>query len=190
MQTEEIKLSNHKAKDAVRIFPPYFLGWINLIVFMNWTTRNPIEKLKCLVETEAGKVFPAQYVKGRWLIFGTQYPLSDVKRWIVYPEGESPNDYIAPEVLLKYAMQSYRSERAKLASTRRLNRELYAAYEKERKRADRLAADSEKLKEDLKMARKQARKGKTLHGNLVNLLKQSAILEDGWQNNPKDEIVA
>lgn len=47
-----------------------------------------------------------------------------------------------------------------------------------------------KLKEDLKMARKQARKGKTLHGNLVNLLKQSAILEDGWQNNPKDEIVA
>lgn len=87
-------------------------------------------------------------------------------------------------------MQSYRVEHAKLESTRRLNRELYAAYEKERKRADRLAVDSVKLKEDLKMARKQARKGKTLHGNLVNLLKQSAILEDGWQNNPKDEIVA
>ena len=72
---------------------------------MNWTSREPVENLKCIVETNTGCVFPAHVINGTWWNTEKAFPIDGVKRWIVYPEGEDPNDYIAPEVLLKYVMQ-------------------------------------------------------------------------------------
>ena len=70
---------------------------------MNWTsTYAPIEGVKYIVETE-GCVFPAHIIDGTWWNTEKGFPVDGVKRWIVYPEGEEPNDLVALEMLLKYA---------------------------------------------------------------------------------------
>ena len=98
---------------------------------MNWTsTYAPIEGVKYIVETE-GCVFPAHIIDGTWWNTERGFPIDGVKRWIVYPEGEGPNDLIAPEMLLKYAYRECRAlkeiakeESEKVKALRMLNKEL------------------------------------------------------------------
>ena len=61
---------------------------------MNWTTREAIEGLKCIVETNTGCVFPAQVINGVWWNTEKAFPIDGVRRWIPYPEGGNPNDEI------------------------------------------------------------------------------------------------
>lgn len=58
-----------------------------------------------------------------------------MKRWIVYPEGEEPNDLIAPEMLLKYLIRDYKQlkeiakeESEKVKQLRKLNMDLTKEY--------------------------------------------------------------
>lgn len=98
---------------------------------MNWTSEAPIEGVKCIVETEKGNTFPAQFVCGEWRGTEKSYIVERVKRWIIYPEDEGPNDFIDAEVLLKYAVRDYRkmkeiakNESGKVKELRKLNKEL------------------------------------------------------------------
>lgn len=98
---------------------------------MNWTSQYaPIEGVKYIVETE-GCVFPAHIIDGTWWNTERGFPIDGVKRWIVYPEGEGPNDLIAPEMLLKYLYRDYinlkeiaKEESEKVKALRMLNQEL------------------------------------------------------------------
>lgn len=102
---------------------------------MNWTsTYAPIEGVKYIVETE-GCVFPAHIIDGTWWNTEKGFPIDGVKRWIVYPEGEEPNDLVAPEMLLKYAYRECRTlkeiakeESEKVKQLRKLNKELTEQY--------------------------------------------------------------
>lgn len=98
---------------------------------MNWTSREPIEGVECIVETNTGCVFPAHYIKGTWWNTQKAFPIEGVERWIVYPEGEEPNDLPAPEVLLKWAYKEQKNlkeiakgESEKVKSLRTLNKQL------------------------------------------------------------------
>ena len=104
---------------------------------MNWTSSYaPIEGVKYIVETE-GCVFPAHIINGTWWNTERGFPIEGVKRWIVYPEGEEPNDLIAPEMLLKYLYRDYmdlkevaKGESEKVKVLRSLNKELTEEYNK------------------------------------------------------------
>ena len=104
---------------------------------MNWTSSYaPIEGVKYIVETE-GCVFPAHIINGTWWNTERGFPIEGVKRWIVYPEGEEPNDLIAPEMLLKYLYRDYmdlkevaKGESEKVKVLRNLNKELTEEYNK------------------------------------------------------------
>lgn len=104
---------------------------------MNWTSSYaPIEGVKYIVETE-GCVFPAHIIDGTWWNTERGFPIDGVKRWIVYPEGEEPNDLIAPEMLLKYICRDYKNlkevakeESEKVTQLRKLNKELTEQYNK------------------------------------------------------------
>lgn len=115
---------------------------------MNWTsTYAPIEGVKYIVETE-GCVFPAHIIDGTWWNTEKGFPIDGVKRWIVYPEGEEPNDLIAPEMLLKYACRELRAlkeiakeESEKVKQLRKLNKELTEQFNKLHKEYKDLQAD-------------------------------------------------
>jgi hypothetical protein len=102
---------------------------------MNWTsTYAPIEGVKYIVETE-GCVFPAHIIDGTWWNTERRFPIDGVKRWIVYPEGEEPNDLIAPEMFLKYLIRDYKQlkeiakeESEKVKQLRKLNMDLTKEY--------------------------------------------------------------
>ena len=104
---------------------------------MNWTsTYAPIEGVKYIVETE-GCVFPAHIIDGTWWNTEKGFPIDGVKRWIVYPDGEEPNDLVAPEMLLKYAYRECRElkeiakgESEKVKQLRKLNMELTEQFNK------------------------------------------------------------
>lgn len=96
---------------------------------MNWTTREPIEGVKCIVETDFC-TFPAIFIDGEWVHYIKRTPLYNVKRWIIYPEGEDPNDYVPPTVLLKYAFRKLREDKKIIQSLRILNHELTDTYNK------------------------------------------------------------
>lgn len=105
---------------------------------MNWTsTYAPIEGVKYIVETDGGCVFPAHIIDGTWWNTEKGFPIDGVKRWIVYPEGEEPNDLIAPEMLLKYLIRDYKQlkeiakeESEKVKQLRKLNKELTEQFNK------------------------------------------------------------
>ena len=157
---------------------------------MNWTSRKPIENVKCIVETNTGCVFPAHYIKGTWWNTERAFPIDGVTRWIVYPEGEEPNDYIAPEALLKYLIQAYRESQTKLGFTRELNKKLCKEFSRVKSASDRIHKENESMKQELIQIRKQARKGRTLQSNLRKLLEQSCILESVGENQMEKEFVA
>lgn len=87
---------------------------------------------------------------------------------------------------------------AKLEKKRVENRELAEKLVRLREKSDdinpermeKLIKENEQLKEELKLVRKQARKGRTLHGNLRKLLEQSCMLEAVGENQTEEEIVA
>ena len=157
---------------------------------MNWTSRKPIENVKCIVETNTGCVFPAHYIKGTWWNYSRNFPVESVIRWIVYPEGEDPNDYIAPEALLKYLIQAYREVNAKLEFTRELNKKLCKEFSRIKSDNDRVSKENENMKQELILIRKQARKGRTLQNNLRKLLEQSALLDVCMEGEKEQEFVA
>lgn len=150
---------------------------------MNWTSRKPIENVKCIVETNTGSTFPAHYIKGTWWNTERAFPIDGVTRWVVYPEGEEPNDYIAPEALLKYVMQAYRESQHKLEFTRDLNKQLVKEF-------TRMKTEYEQMKAEYSLLRKQARKGRTLQNNLRKLLEQSALLDVCMEGEKEQEFVA
>lgn len=167
-----------------------------------------------------------------------------MKRWTAYPTGEDANDYVAPEVLLKYVVRELKQvkeiangESEKVKELKKLNKSLVTEYntlllahrelqhksgqkefiaeaklEKKRvenreliekiqklkeksengnpERVEKLLNEVEQLKEELKLVRKQARKGRTLHGNLRKLLEQSCMLEAVKENQTEEDIVA
>lgn len=137
---------------------------------MNWTSRAPIEGVKCIVETNTGCIFPAHNINGTWWNTEKAFPVDGVKRWIVFPEGEEPNDYIAPEVLLKYVMQAYRNDHSRLEATRELNKRLVKEY-------SRMKEEYERMKAEVSPLRKQARKGRTLQNSLRRLLESATLLD-------------
>lgn len=157
---------------------------------MNWTSRAPLGGVKCIVETNTGCVFPAHFINGVWWNTEKAFPVDGVTRWIVYPEGEEPNDYIAPEALLKYLMQAYRESQNKLETTRELNKKLCKEFSRIKSENDRVSKENERMKQELIQIRKQARKGRTLQSNLRKLLEQSCILESVGENQMEKEFVA
>lgn len=157
---------------------------------MNWTSRKPIENVKCIVETNTGCVFPAHYIKGTWWNTEKAFPIDGVTKWIVYPEGEEPNDYIAPEALLKYLIQAYREAQTKLEFTRELNKKLCKEFSQIKSDSDRIQKENESMKQELIQIRKQARKGRTLQNNLRKLLDQSAMLDVCMEGEKEQEFVA
>lgn len=157
---------------------------------MNWTSRKPIENVKCIVETNTGCVFPAHYIKGTWWNTEKAFPIDGVTKWIVYPEGEEPNDYISPEALLKYLMQAYREAYNKLELTRELNKKLCKEFSRVKSDNDRIQKENESMKQEMIQIRKQARKGRTLQNNLRKLLEQSVMLDVCMEGEKEQEFVA
>lgn len=157
---------------------------------MNWSSRKPIENVKCIVETNTGCVFPAHYIKGTWWNTEKAFPVDGVKRWIVYPEGEDPNDYIAPEALLKYLIQAYRESQTKLEFVRYLNKTLCKEFSRIKTENDSVSKENERMKQELIQTRRQARKGRTLQNSLRKLLEQSAMLEVCLEGEKEQEFVA
>ena len=102
---------------------------------MNWTTREVIEGLKCIVETNTGCVFPAQVINGVWWNTEKAFPIDGVKRWIPYPEGGNPNDEIPIEILFKYLHRDFKKmkeiakgESEKVKQLKKLNKELVSEF--------------------------------------------------------------
>ena len=54
---------------------------------MNWTTFDPIEGQKYIVETNNGSVFPAHVINGNSWWSDKGFPIEGVTRWIPYPTG-------------------------------------------------------------------------------------------------------
>ena len=155
---------------------------------MNWTSRTPIEGVKCIVETE-GCVFPAHYINGTWWNTEKGFPIDGVRRWIVYPEGEEPNDYIAPEVLLKYVMKAYRDSQSKLEATRELNKKLCTTYAKIKEEHEKMKEKYIKMKDKIKTEREQSQKLKKLFDKLSKLFNKAGLSEL-YQEENEEEFVA
>lgn len=87
---------------------------------------------------------------------------------------------------------------SKLQKKRAENRELIEKLQKLKEkmesenseRVEKLLKEIEQLKEELKLVRKQARKGCTLQNNLRKLLEQSALLDVPEENQTSEMIVA
>lgn len=111
---------------------------------MNWTDRTPIEGVKCIVRTEAQKLFPAVYQNGAWWHSEMNFEIYDVCRWIIYPKSEKDgmNEQIPDEVLLRYAIRDYRAEQEKVKQLRKLNEQLVKAYNDLKKAFNRMEADN------------------------------------------------
>lgn len=157
---------------------------------MNWTSRTPIEGVKCLVETTYECTFPAHFINGAWWNTEKGFPIDGVKRWIIYPEGEEPNDYIAPEVLLKYLMKAYRSDHAKLEAIRKLNNKLCSAFNSVNVENEKLKNQNRRLKEELKASREQSKRLKNLFDRMGKLFVKAATIDATEENQMNEEFVA
>ena len=78
---------------------------------------------------------PGAHHRRNLVEYRTRIPHWRVKRWIVYPESEEPNDLIAPEMLLKYLIRDNKQlkeiakeESEKVKQLRKLNKELTEQY--------------------------------------------------------------
>ena len=76
---------------------------------MKWTTFDPVEGQKYIVETNTGCVFPAHVINGTWWNYERAFPIDGVTRWIPYPVGGSANDDIPVEVLFKYVCRDFKN---------------------------------------------------------------------------------
>lgn len=124
---------------------------------MNWTSvYAPIEGVKYIVETDNGNIFPAHIINGTWWNTERAFTIEGVKRWIVYPEGEEPNDLIAPEILLKYLLRDFRKmkeiaqmESEKVTALREFNYGLVNDFNQLYKTHEDLKADSGRKEDEL-----------------------------------------
>ena len=98
---------------------------------MNWTTFDPIEGQKYIVETSNGSVFPAHVINGTLWWSDKGFPIEGVTRWIPYPTGGDANDDIPIEVLFKYVCRDFKNmkriaqeESEKVTKLQKLNKEL------------------------------------------------------------------
>lgn len=98
---------------------------------------DPIEGLKCIVETNTGCVFPAQTINGTWWNTEKAFPVEGVKRWIPYPGGGNANDDIPIEILFKYLCCDFKKmkeiakgESEKVKQLKKLNKEIVSDYGK------------------------------------------------------------
>ena len=99
---------------------------------MKWTTLDPIEGQKYIVETSNGSIFPAHIINGNsWWNTEKGFPIECVVRWIPYPSGDNVNDEIPIEVLFKYVCRDYKNmkeiakgESDKVSTLKNLNKEL------------------------------------------------------------------
>ena len=154
---------------------------------MNWTSNHaPIEGVKYIVETE-GCVFPAHIINGIWWNTERGFPIDGVKRWIVYPEGEEPNDLIAPEMLLKYLVRDFKQmkeiakeESEKVKQLRKLNKELTEQFNKLHQKHVNLQASVQSrcgaTDEEVEMLRQENKK-------LKNYLDCLALVYEAIKNN-------
>ena len=168
---------------------------------MNWTSQYaPVEGVKYIVETE-GCVFPAHIIDGTWWNTERGFPIDGVKRWIVYPEGEEPNDLVAPEMLLKYAYRECRAlkeiakeESEKVKQLRKLNKELTEQFNKLHQKHMNLQTDIQNrcsATEEVEVLRLQ---NKNLTIELANVKRRCSILADDKERDiergvRKDETV-
>ena len=159
---------------------------------MNWTSRKPIENCKCIVETESGCVFPAHCINGTWWNTEKGFPVDGVKRWIVYPEGEDPNDYIAPEALLKYLMQEYKRDRAALESVRELNKNLCSTYGKTKDENIKLKEENRRMKAELRQAKDVANRLDGMFKRISKVMEKAEALSEEKlaENKTEEEFVA
>lgn len=116
---------------------------------MKWTTFDPIEGQKYIVETNTGCVFPAHVINGVWWNYERAFPIDGVTRWIPYPTGGSANDDIPIEVLFQYVCRDFKNmkriakgESEKVGALKGLNKELVSDYNK-------LCDEIKQLKEEL-----------------------------------------
>ena len=91
---------------------------------------------------------PGAHHRRNLVEYRTRIPIDGVKRWIVYPEGEEPNDLIAPEMLLKYVCRECKQlkeiakeESEKVKQLRKLNKELTEQFNKLHQKHMNLQAD-------------------------------------------------
>lgn len=144
---------------------------------MNWTSRAPIADAKCIVETNTGSIFTARFSGGAWWHTERGFMVEGVTRWIIYPEGEEPNDYIPAECLLKYVMKEYRTATEKLEAVRNLNQQLVKEFGKASPKNDRLSAENEQLRADLKLCRKRLRRMQTLFKTISKAVHEVDLME-------------
>lgn len=156
---------------------------------MNWTSGKPVEGVKCIVETE-GCVFPAHCINGTWWNTEKGFVIEGVRRWIVYPEGEEPNDYIPPEVLLKHLMKAYRENRDRLDTTRDLNRKLCSTYAKTKEENNKLKETNRKMKSELKESREKSQKLQSMFDRLGKLFHKAALFGSVEENQNEEEFVS
>ena len=77
---------------------------------MKWTTFDPVEGQKYIVETSNGSIFPAHIINGNsWWNTEKGFPIESVVRWIPYPMGGNANDDIPVEVLFKYVCRDFKN---------------------------------------------------------------------------------
>ena len=98
---------------------------------MNWTTAEPVNGVKYIVETSNGSIFPAHIINGTWWNSEKAFPIEGVRRWILYPDGGSANDEIPVEILFKYVCRDFKEmkriakeESEKVVQLKRLNKAL------------------------------------------------------------------
>ena len=119
---------------------------------MNWTTFDPIEGQKYIVETNNGSVFPAHVINGNSWWSDKGFPIEGVTRWIPYPTGGGgENDDIPIEVLFKYVCRDFKNmkriaqeESEKVSQMKKLNREVVSE-------CNRLIEENKELKLELAM---------------------------------------
>lgn len=144
---------------------------------MNWTSRQPIPDAKCIVETNNGCTFAARFSGGAWWSTERGTLIQGVRRWIIYPEGEEPNDYIPAECLLKYVMKEYRTATSKLEAVRKLNQQLVKEFWKASPKNNKTSVENEQLRAELKLCRKRLRRMQTLFKALSKITNEADLMK-------------
>lgn len=128
---------------------------------MKWTTFDPVEGQKYIVETNTGCVFPAHVINGTWWNYERAFPIDGVTRWIPYPAGGSANDDIPVEVLFKYVCRDFKNmkeiakgESEKVKTLKGLNKQLVTdcgkLYDEVKRLKEELANKDSDHEEDMK----------------------------------------
>ena len=155
---------------------------------MRWTTFNPIEGQKYIVETSNGSVFPAHVINGSSWWSDKGFPIEGVTRWIPYPTGGGTNDDIPIEVLFKYVCRDFRNmkeiakgESEKVKQLKGLNREVVSE-------CNRLIEENKEMKLELAMkTNERSEEMDNLYRMVNELTKERDELKARLEERPKEE---